>query len=170
MKFRATTTNLLVLQQCWPLQIFQRSLANPNFLGFVLKIFIIPPPKFSGSATVEQLSIWTRISLQTFFAELALLVTNNNKRNAMRECKPHQRKRWRVALQRNGTQRENVNTALEMATVQRTRPRAVGGAPRRAAWQLKSALRHSVSAAPRTIIFLHFVYNYCWWFSLYGQQ
>ena len=30
------------------------------------------------------------------------------------------------------------------------------GAPRRVAWQLKSVLRHSVSAAPRTIIFLHF--------------
>ena len=43
-----------------------------------------------------------------------------------------------------------------MATAQRTLPRAVGGAPRRAAWQLKSALRHSVSAAPHTIIFLHF--------------
>ena len=43
-----------------------------------------------------------------------------------------------------------------MATVQRTQPRAVVGAPRRAARQLKSALRHSVSAAPRTIIFLHF--------------
>ena len=41
-----------------------------------------------------------------------------------------------------------------MATAQRTRPRAVVSAPRRAAWQLKSALRHS--AAPRTIIFLHF--------------
>ena len=40
-----------------------------------------------------------------------------------------------------------------MATAQRTRPRAVVGAPRRAAWQLKSAIRHSVSAAPRTIIF-----------------
>ena len=45
---------------------------------------------------------------------------------------------------------------VEMATAQRTRPRAVVGAPRRAAWQLKSALRHSISAAPRTIIFLHF--------------
>ena len=43
-----------------------------------------------------------------------------------------------------------------MATAQRTRPRAVVGTPRRAAWQLKSVLRHSVSAAPRTIIFLHF--------------
>ena len=45
---------------------------------------------------------------------------------------------------------------LEMATAQRTRPRAVVGASRRAAWQLKSALRHSIRAAPRTIIFLHF--------------
>ena len=43
-----------------------------------------------------------------------------------------------------------------MAKAQRTRPRAVVGAPRRAAWQLKSALHHSVSAAPRTTIFLHF--------------
>ena len=51
---------------------------------------------------------------------------------------------------------------VEMATAQRTRPRAVVGAPRRAAWQLKSALRNSISAAPRTIIFLHFFYNYCW--------
>ena len=42
---------------------------------------------------------------------------------------------------------------LEMATAQRTRPRAVVGAPRLTAWQLKSALRHSISAAPRTIIF-----------------
>ena len=44
-----------------------------------------------------------------------------------------------------------------MATAQRTRPRAVVSAPRRAAWQLKSALRHSVSAAPRTIIFFTIV-------------
>ena len=51
---------------------------------------------------------------------------------------------------------------IEMATAQRTRPRAVVGAPHRTAWQLKSALRHSVSVAPRTIIFLHFFYNYCW--------
>ena len=43
-----------------------------------------------------------------------------------------------------------------MAAAQRTRPHAVVGAPRRAAWQLKSALRHSVSAAPRTIIFYIF--------------
>ena len=43
-----------------------------------------------------------------------------------------------------------------MATAQRTRPRAVVAAPRRAAWQLKTALRHSISAAPRTKICLHF--------------
>ena len=43
-----------------------------------------------------------------------------------------------------------------MATAQRTRQRAVVGAPRRAAWQPKSVLRHSVSAAPRTIIFCIF--------------
>ena len=43
-----------------------------------------------------------------------------------------------------------------MATTQRTRPRAVVGAPRRAAWQPKFAMRHSVSAAPRTIIFYIF--------------
>ena len=47
-------------------------------------------------------------------------------------------------------------TPMEKATEQRTRPRAVLGAPRRAAWQLKSILRHSVSAAPRTIIFYLF--------------
>ena len=45
---------------------------------------------------------------------------------------------------------------VEIATAQRTLPRAVVGAPRRAACQLKSALRHSISAAPRTKIFLHF--------------
>ena len=39
-----------------------------------------------------------------------------------------------------------------MATAQRTR--AVGGPPCHAAWQLKSALRHSVSAAYYN--FLHF--------------
>ena len=60
------------------------------------------------------------------------------------------------------TQNTFWNITLEMATAQRTRPRAVVGAPRRAAWQLKSALRHSISAAPRTKIFLHFFYNYCW--------
>ena len=52
-------------------------------------------------------------------------------------------------------------TPMEKATEQRTRPRAVLGAPRRAAWQLKSILRHSVSAALRTIIFYLFFYNYC---------
>ena len=39
-----------------------------------------------------------------------------------------------------------------MATVQRTQPRAVVGAPRRTAWQLKSALRHSVSAAYNVLL------------------
>ena len=43
-----------------------------------------------------------------------------------------------------------------MATAPRTRPRAVVDAPRRAAWLLKSVLRHSVSSAPRTIIFYIF--------------
>ena len=36
---------------------------------------------------------------------------------------------------------------LEMATAQRTRPRAVIGAPCRAAWQLKSASQRQRSAA-----------------------
>ena len=45
---------------------------------------------------------------------------------------------------------------IEMATAQRTRPRVVVGGPRRAAWQSKSALRHSVSAAPRATIFYIF--------------
>ena len=36
------------------------------------------------------------------------------------------------------------------------RPRAVVCAPRRAPWQPKFVLRHSVSAAPRTIIFYIF--------------
>ena len=49
-----------------------------------------------------------------------------------------------------------MHCAVEMATAQRTRPRAVFGAPRRAAWQVKSALRYSVSAAPRTLIFFTF--------------
>ena len=44
-----------------------------------------------------------------------------------------------------------------MATAQRTRPRAVVGTPRRAVWQPKSVLRHSVSVAPRTIIFYIFL-------------
>ena len=52
--------------------------------------------------------------------------------------------------------RSSVLYVLKMATAQRTRPRAVVGAPRRAAWQLKSVLHHSVSAAPRTIIFYIF--------------
>ena len=45
---------------------------------------------------------------------------------------------------------------MPLRVAQRTRPRAVVSAPRRAAWQLKSALRHSISAAPRTKIFLDF--------------
>ena len=49
------------------------------------------------------------------------------------------------------------NILLEMVTAQRTRPRAVVGAPRRAPWQPKSVLRHSVSVAPRTIIFYIFL-------------
>ena len=43
-----------------------------------------------------------------------------------------------------------------MPTAQRTRPRAVVGAPHRVVWQLKPALRHSISAAPRTKIFYIF--------------
>ena len=58
--------------------------------------------------------------------------------------------------------RPSLLSILEMAKAQRTRPRAVVGAPRRAAWQLKSALRDSISAAPRTKILLHFFYTYCW--------
>ena len=48
-------------------------------------------------------------------------------------------------------------SVVEMVTAQHTQPRAVVGALRRAAWQLKSALRHSVSAAPRTIFFYIFL-------------
>ena len=43
-----------------------------------------------------------------------------------------------------------------MVTAQGTRSRAAVGAPRRAAWQLKSALRNSISAASRSIIFYIF--------------
>ena len=50
-----------------------------------------------------------------------------------------------------------LRSTVEMATAQRTRPRAVVGAPRRAAWQPKSILRHSISVAPRTIIFYIFL-------------
>ena len=59
---------------------------------------------------------------------------------------------------------------LEMATAPRTRPRTVVGAPRRAAWQLKSVLRHSVSAAPRTIIFYIFFTIIAGKLFLYVQQ
>ena len=61
-----------------------------------------------------------------------------------------------MAVQYSTVRSEFACYVLEMATAQRTRPRAVVGAPRRAAWQLKFALRHSISAAPRTKIFLHF--------------
>ena len=57
-----------------------------------------------------------------------------------------------------------------MATAQRTRPRAVVGAPRLAAWQLKSVLRHSVSAAPLTIIFYIFFTIIAGKLFLYVQQ
>ena len=43
-------------------------------------------------------------------------------------------------------------TVVEMATAQRTRPRAVVDAPRRAAWQLKSALRHSITASAQRCV------------------
>ena len=36
---------------------------------------------------------WLLSLIQTFFTELALLITNNNERNATRERKPHKRKR-----------------------------------------------------------------------------
>ena len=55
-----------------------------------------------------------------------------------------------------------------MATAQRTRPRAVVGAPRRAAWQLKSVLRHSDSAAYYN--FLHFFSIIAGKLFLYVQQ
>ena len=46
-----------------------------------------------------------------------------------------------------------------MATAQRTRPRAVVDAPRRAAWQLKSASGNSVSAAPHNTIKIFFLFT-----------
>ena len=57
-----------------------------------------------------------------------------------------------------------------MATAQRTWPHSVFGARRRAAWQLKSVLRHSVSAAPRTIIFYIFFTVIAGELFLYVQQ
>ena len=59
---------------------------------------------------------------------------------------------------------------IEMETEQRTRPRTVVGAPRHAARQLKSALRDSVSAAPRTIIFYVFFTIVTGELVLYVQQ
>ena len=64
--------------------------------------------------------------------------------------------RTRAARPRTTAYAARLTCLVEMVTAQRTRPRAVVGAPRRAAWQLKSALRHSISAAPRTIIFYIF--------------
>ena len=57
-----------------------------------------------------------------------------------------------------------------MATAQRTRPRAVVGAPRRAAWQPQAVLRHRVSAAPRIIIFYIFFTIIAGKLFLYVQQ
>ena len=57
-----------------------------------------------------------------------------------------------------------------MTTAQRTRPRAVVDAPSRAARQLKSALRNSFSAAPRTIIFYMFFTIIACELFLYVQQ
>ena len=55
-----------------------------------------------------------------------------------------------------------------MPTVQRTQPRAV--LVRRAARQPKSVLRHSVSAAPHTIIFYIFFTIIAGELFLYVQQ
>ena len=57
-----------------------------------------------------------------------------------------------------------------MAAAQRTRPRTVVGALRRAAWQLKLALLNSVSAAPGTIIFSIFFTIIAGELFLYVQQ
>ena len=57
-----------------------------------------------------------------------------------------------------------------MATAQRTRLRAVVGAPCHVAWRLKSTLRKSVSAAPRTIIFDIFFTIIAGELFLYEQQ
>ena len=52
---------------------------------------------------------------------------------------------------------EDSTSGLEMALAPHMRPRAVIGAPRRAAWQLKSVLRHSAAYYN----FFTFFYNYC---------
>ena len=57
-----------------------------------------------------------------------------------------------VPMPLTGSVEPLLNNSLEMATAQRTRPRAVVGAPHRAAWKLKSAVRNSVSAASCAII------------------
>ena len=52
------------------------------------------PPVVRNYQYEQELNMHGLLSpLQTFFTELALLVTNNNKRNATRKCKPHKRKR-----------------------------------------------------------------------------
>ena len=57
-----------------------------------------------------------------------------------------------------------------MATVQLTWLHAVFGAKSRRAWQLKSALRHNVSAVLCTIIFLHIFASIAGELLLYVQQ
>ena len=57
-----------------------------------------------------------------------------------------------------------------MATAQRTQLRTAVGAPCHAAWQLKSVLRHSISATPRTIIFYIFFTIIAGKLFLYVQQ
>ena len=52
------------------------------------------PPLVSNYQYEQELNMyWLLSPLQTFFTEVALLVNNNNKRNATRKCKPHKRKR-----------------------------------------------------------------------------
>ena len=48
---------------------------------------------------------------------------------------------------------------VEMATAQRTRPRAVVGAPRRAAWQLKSTTLHYVTASAQRKKFFYIFFT-----------
>ena len=77
-------------------------------------------------------------------------------------CFRHLHRTWRdncelLRLWTNNHQASLSWYTVEMATAQRTRPRAVVGAPRRAAWQPKSVSRHSISVAPRTIIFYIFL-------------
>ena len=64
-----------------------------KFLSSPHQNFLDPPLVSNYQYEQELNRHWLLSSLQTFFTELALLVTNNNKRNATRECKPHKRKR-----------------------------------------------------------------------------